>query len=71
MKRALLAAAVLMLSFVTVSAKAQTVSLSGAFVFNSNSQITSWNGSDPAIRRTHEMGAVAQLQFRGRIRLGY
>jgi hypothetical protein len=47
MKRALLAVAVL-LSFVAVSAKAQTLSFSDAFVFNSASQITSWNGSDPA-----------------------
>ena len=60
MKRALLAAAVLMLSFVTASAKAQTVVLSGAFVFNSNSQITSWNGSDPATPPyPNEMGAVS------------
>ena len=52
MKRALLAAAVLMLSFVTVSAKAQTVSFSDTFVFNANSQITSWNGVIQPIRLT-------------------
>src|ERR1700739_5118036 len=60
MKRALLAAAVLMLSFVPVSTKAQTVSFFDTFVFNANSQITSWNGSDPANPPyPSEMGAVS------------
>src|ERR1700739_939331 len=60
MKRALLAAAVLMLSFVPVSTKAQTVSFSDTFAFNNNSQITSWNGSDPSNPPyPSEMGAVS------------
>lgn len=43
-----------------VSAKAQTVSFSDTFAFNNNSQITSWNGSDPANPPyPYEMGAVS------------
>jgi hypothetical protein len=48
------------LLFVTNQAKAQTVSLSNTFVFNANSQITSWDGSDPANPPyPYEMGAVS------------
>ena len=48
-----------LLSFVTV-AKAQTVALSNTFVFNNTSQITSWDGSDPANPPyPSEMGAVS------------
>jgi hypothetical protein len=43
-----------------VSAKAQTVVLSDTFTFNSASQITSWNGSDPLNPPyPGEMGAVS------------
>lgn len=47
-------------SFLVMSAMAQTVVLSETFAFNGNSQITSWNGSDPANPPyPDEMGAVS------------
>ena len=55
-----IALAVLALSLLAVSAKAQAVPASDTFTFNSSSQITSWNGSDPANPPyPYEMGAVS------------
>lgn len=58
--RKLILAVIVMLSLFAVQVRAQTVVLSDTFAFDNNSQITSWNGSDPANPLyPGEMGAVS------------